>query len=105
MTACIVAREVLIKTINYYSTTSISLLIILVHMMLRLPTHEVTSEWEQYRVHRSPSDQNSKVETNAGVQVEQYLSASFYDVMEGPCVAEVVEARCCGCVSKYASVR
>jgi len=46
------------------------LLVILVHMMLRLPTHEVTREWKYQRVHSAPGDQNSKVDADAGMQIE-----------------------------------
>lgn len=42
-----------------------SLFVILVHMVLRLPTHKVAREWEQQRVHCAPSNQDSKVKTNS----------------------------------------
>ena len=50
-------------------------------MMLRLPTHEVAREWEHQSIHRAPSDQDSKVEADAGVQVEQDLTTAFHDVV------------------------
>ena len=66
---------------SLYLLSSISLLVIFVHMMLRLPTHEVAREREHQSIHRPPSDQNSKVEADAGVQVEQDLTAAFHDVV------------------------
>lgn len=79
---------------------SISLLVIFVHVVLRLPAHEVTREREQQSVHRAPSDQDSKVETDARVQVKQNLTTPFDHVVKRPCVAEVVETRCCDYVSE-----
>ena len=53
--------------------------IVLVHAMLRLPSHKVTSKWEQGHVDRAPGEQDAKVETNPAMQAEQDLSASFDD--------------------------
>jgi hypothetical protein len=95
----VAVQTVAIESCHCYCMLSSSLFVILVHMMLRLPTHEVTREREQDRIHRSPGDQDSEVEADAGMQIEEDLFASFYDVVERPCVAEVVEARSCGFIS------
>jgi len=39
----------------------ISLFVVLVDVVLRLPAHEVTCEWKQQRVYSAPSNQDSEV--------------------------------------------
>ena len=58
-----------------------SLLVILMNMVLRLPPHEVASEWEDSRVHCTPGDEHTKIKANPRMEIEKNLSAPFHYIM------------------------
>lgn len=65
---------------------------VLVPVVLALEHHKPASEREEGRVDRRPGEQDSKVESNTGVQVKEDLPAAFDDIMEWPAIAIVEEA-------------
>lgn len=55
------------------------LLLLLLLFSLRLPSHDITADGKQRRVHRTPNEQDAEVEPDARMQLEQSGTGRFDD--------------------------
>jgi hypothetical protein len=63
------------------------------HLPLRLPPLQPTTDRKQPRIHRPPRHQNPKIQPNPRMQIEQYLPAPFHNRMQRPRVSPAVKCR------------